>query len=112
MTLPLKFWFFEPLGHLPRKARNPRTWLSTFLPPVYCVTLSLNAAQYTIATRWNNIQGQIPAEEAFGNPGIKSLYLASPPTTRRLCVHTANPSLEIGWPQSGIYCIDLILFPS
>ncbi len=60
----------------------------------------------------NDIQGRIPPEKAFGNPGIKSLYLATPPITRRLCVHTANPSLEIGSPQSGIYCIDLILFPS
>ena len=42
MSSLLKFWFFGPPNHSPRKARWG-TRLSPFLPPVYCVTLTLNA---------------------------------------------------------------------
>ncbi len=91
MTLPLKFWFFEPLGHLPRKARNPRTWLSTFLPPVYCVTLSLNAAQYPIATRANLNNEDWPLDpdsESFSVPGALDATFSA---------WKINPSEERSW---------------
>jgi hypothetical protein len=57
-----------------------------------------------------DMRGQIPHEKAFKNPGIKSFYLATPPITRYLCVHTGNPSLEMRQPLPGIYCIDRIAF--